>query len=135
MQEVTIAEAAQLLGISSATVKRRLKAGELNGRQASRPQGFLWMVEVDQDHNSTPPTTGSRDHDSNGNSTGAELASLVTVLQAQVTSQADQVKTLTQQLTVKDNMIAELLIVTRQAQAMLPAPDTARRRWWQFLRF
>lgn len=48
--------------------------------------------------------------------------SLVTALQ-------EQVKTLTQQLTVKDHQIAELLIVTRQAQAALPAPPPQHRGW------
>jgi len=134
VQEVTIAEAAQLLGISSATVKRRLKAGELNGRQASRPQGFLWMVEVDQDHNSTPPTTGSRDHDSNGNSTGAELGSLVAVLQAQVASQTKEsdtrIASLETQLGVKDTQIDQLHHLLAQ-QAIQAAPAKS---WWKFWR-
>jgi len=124
VQEVTITEAAQLLGISSATVKRRLKTGELNGRQASRPQGFLWMVEIDQDHSTTPPTTGSRDHSSNGNSTGAELESLVAVLQAQVTSQAEE-------LDARRREVQELHILLQSAQSALPPPHNQRRHWWQ----
>jgi len=122
VQEVTITEAAHLLGVSSATVKRRLKAGELNGRKASRPQGFLWLVEVDRDHSSTPSTTGSRNHDSNGNSTGAELASLVTMLQAQVTSQAEE-------LDARRREVQELHVLLQQAA--LPPPQAQRRRWWQ----
>jgi len=123
VQEVTITEAAHLLGISSATVKRRLKTGELNGRQASRPQGFLWMVEIDQDHSSTPPITGSRDHSSNGNSTGAELESLVAILKAQVTSQAEE-------LNARRREVQELHVLLQQA-ALPPPPQAQRRRWWQ----
>jgi len=117
VQEVTIAEAAQLLGISSATVKRRLKAGELNGRQASRPQGFLWMVTIDQDH-----STASRNHASNGNSTGTELGSLVAVLQAQVTSQAEE-------LDARRREVQELHVLLQTAQSALPPPQAHRRRW------
>jgi len=122
VQEVTITEAAHLLEVSSATVKRRLKSGELNGRQASRPQGFFWLVEVDQDHSSTPPTTGSRHHDSNDNSTGTELASLVAVLQAQVTSQAEE-------LDARRREVQELHVLLQTAQSALNAAPA--RPWWK----
>jgi len=125
VQEVTITEAAQLLGISSATIKRRLKAGELNGRQASRPQGFLWMVEIDQDHSSTPPTTGSRNGGSNSNSTGTELGSLVAVLQAQVASQAEE-------LDARRREVQELHVLLQTAQTALPSPQAQRQGWWKF---
>jgi hypothetical protein len=43
---VTKKEPADCLGISIDTVDRRLKRGELRGRQQARPQGFTWLIEV-----------------------------------------------------------------------------------------
>ena len=43
---VPIKEAAERLGISADTVRRRLKRGELTGRQEPTAQGFVWVVEL-----------------------------------------------------------------------------------------
>ena len=42
-------EAARLLGVSIDTVERKLKRGELNGKQDPRPRGWQWLVEIPQD--------------------------------------------------------------------------------------
>ena len=43
---VTVSEAAEVLGVHEDTVKRRLKMGQLLGRQEQTPRGFRWLVEV-----------------------------------------------------------------------------------------
>ena len=45
-ERVTIREAAQRLGVSPDTVRRRMQRGELEAIQEPRPQGFVWMVEL-----------------------------------------------------------------------------------------
>ena len=47
MVTVSIAEAAQRLGISEKTVRRRLTSGALKGRRVTRPQGYTWAVHLD----------------------------------------------------------------------------------------
>ena len=49
MALVSVIEAAQYLGVSTHTIKRRLKKGELKGEQRATPQGFVWLVEVADD--------------------------------------------------------------------------------------
>jgi len=46
MESVPIKEAAERLGVSADTIKRRMKAGELVGHQKPTAQGFVWLVEV-----------------------------------------------------------------------------------------
>jgi len=43
---VPIKEAAERLGISADTVRRRLKRGELTGKHEPTAQGFTWVVEL-----------------------------------------------------------------------------------------
>ena len=48
--EVTIREAADRLGVSVDTVRRRLKAGELEGRQEPHgASGYRWLVQLPDD--------------------------------------------------------------------------------------
>ncbi len=43
-EQLTIQEAAARLGVSVVTVRRRLKAGHLNGMKVETPQGYEWRV-------------------------------------------------------------------------------------------
>lgn len=43
---VTIKEAAERLGVSQDTIRRRLKMGELTGEREKTRQGFIWRVEL-----------------------------------------------------------------------------------------
>jgi transcriptional regulator of acetoin/glycerol metabolism len=45
-QMVTIAEAAELLGVSRDTIRRRLKSGALTGEQRPAPNGMTWYVTL-----------------------------------------------------------------------------------------
>ena len=47
MATVTIQEAAQHLGVSQDTVRRRIRKEELQARQTPTPQGFRWVVELE----------------------------------------------------------------------------------------
>jgi len=118
VQEVSISQAAALLEISPATVKRRLARGEMKGRQEPRPQGYRWVIEVDTDRINHQRTT----HPSDGNSTGtAELTGLVTTLQAQVQAQGEE-------LEARRREVAEL----HQLLAQQTALNAGRRPWWKF---
>lgn len=43
-ERLTIGEAAERLGVSPDTVRRRLKRGELEGEQEETAQGFIWRI-------------------------------------------------------------------------------------------
>jgi len=109
MAELTITEASRILGLSTATVKRRLASGELTGRKEPRPQGTRWLVEVDTDR---PPLT---DSSLDGSSTGAAELTMIAWLQ--------------EELTARRREISELHVLLQTAQAALAAP---RKPWWRF---
>jgi len=110
MAELTVTEASRILGLSTATVKRRLVSGELTGRKEPRPQGSRWLVEVDTNR---PQIT---DSSLEGSSTGtAELTTLVTVLR--------------EELSARRREVQELHVLLQTAQAALAAP---RKPWWMF---
>lgn len=42
----SVSDAAQALGVSVDTVRRRMKRGELDARREQTPQGFRWLVRL-----------------------------------------------------------------------------------------
>jgi len=117
-----IATAAQLLGLSPDAVRKRLARGSLTGGKG--PDGH-WWIDLDtgvQVTGQRPDNDRMRDSDA--------VTALNTTLDA-VRSELDTVRS---QLAAKDHQIDELLVVVRQAQAMLPAPKVARRWWWLWRR-
>ena len=57
MVTVSIAEAAQRLGVSEKTIRRRLGGGALRGNRISRPQGYVWAVQLDDEVDDQPHST------------------------------------------------------------------------------
>lgn len=112
--QVTIGEAAQRLGVSEHTVRRRVRNGELPGSQVATPQGYTWRVEIPEDL----PTPGS------ANGEIGTLRQLVATLQGRMEAQDSE-------LTAKNEQIRELHVLLQQAQAALPAPKE-NRQWWRF---
>jgi len=111
VQELTITAAAEHLQVSTATVKRRLRSGTLKGRQIPRPQGYTWLIEVDQDQDNHPLTTGS----SEGVNAPVQELTMIAWLQ--------------EELTARRREISELHVLLQTAQAALPTP---RKPWWRF---
>ncbi|MCH7605622.1 MAG: hypothetical protein IH962_00575 [Chloroflexi bacterium] len=54
MEFLAIPAAAQRLGVSIDTVRRRLRKGELPGQHQPTPQGFIWMVKAPSAANGAP---------------------------------------------------------------------------------
>jgi hypothetical protein len=137
---VTKKEAADCLGISIDTVDRRLRRGELRGKQQTRPQGFTWLIEVpDETYNqdareeSPPLGTPVMTPQSTPNMTGEihRLEEMVAVLKDEVSLLHHQLDAQQTQLESKDKQIEQLHVLLQQAQAALPAPR-GNRPWWRF---
>ncbi len=120
--QVGLSEAARLLGISESTARRRLRNGELPGRQVPTKQGFVWMIEVDDALVTDNTDPGEL----------AALRSLVGSLNEQLALLKSQVVAQQDQLVAKDTQIGQLHVLLQQAQAALPAAGD-NRSWWHKL--
>ncbi len=118
VREVSVNEAARLLGVSRDTIMRRIRATELEAHQEPRPQGHVWRVVI-------PDEAISEGHDSDVMGELQTLREMVSMLQAQV--EADR-----EELASKNKQIEQLHVLLQQAQAALPAPRE-NRSWWQRL--
>jgi hypothetical protein len=128
-------EAARRLGVSVATIRRRLHSGELPGFQEPTSQGFKWLVEVPElaigapsKPNSQTNSKGVSDSvsDLDGDTPGASTTN------GEVAALKETIAVLREELEARRREVQELHVLLQQAQAALPAPRD-NRPWWQRL--
>ncbi|MDP8925304.1 MAG: hypothetical protein M3O34_20865 [Chloroflexota bacterium] len=127
---VPVAEAARRLGISAATVKRRIAAGALEAEQLARPQGVEYRVRLPREE---PAPLTERTTSEGAPSTGtaqdvsaairAATAPLVERLAVQDATIAEQARTIERQA----EQVADLReTIGRQGAELEAERDTAR---------
>src|SRR3954452_18472870 len=82
---VTIREAATILGVSSDTIRRRLRSGTLTGERAETPQGFVWYVDLPDDADASPMHTPTQPP------MQVEMADMLAVLREQLAVKDEQI--------------------------------------------
>ena len=127
MAEVSIKEAAQRLGVTEVTIRRRIRDGHLHAHQQPRPQGFTWVVTLpDQGEEASSPSGQSID----GND-GVEDSRREDVLEDIIRRQDETIHHLRHELETRGKEIEQLHILIQQLQHSLPAPREGR-PWWRF---
>jgi excisionase family DNA binding protein len=111
--QVTIAEAAQLLGLSEKTVRRRVLNGRLQGTQMSTYKGYTWLVDLPDDL--AKPESGE-----------------LHALRDRVAAQDRELEAKNHQIEQLHVQIEQLHVLLQQAQAALPSPQGTHRPWWRF---
>ena len=115
MKEVTIAEAAKCLGISTDTIRRRISKGELQARKVPSPHGDQYMVEI-------PDEIYAASQDNNDNCAEIDiLRKTISILETELEARRREVQ--------------ELHVLLQQAQAALPSSKerSSKLSWWRRL--
>jgi len=120
--EMTITEAATHLGITTDTLRRRIRKGTVSARQSPRPQGHVWFVDIDTDEtareNQATPTGRADDND------------LVELLKGQVQDLKAMLEKRDRDLENRTREISELHQLLG-ARSLNPGVD---RPWWAIWR-
>ncbi len=127
MATLTIQAAAQSLGISEITIRRKLRTGQMVGHQEDPPNGRWWVEIADEDLLGLSSNgAGARTDETEARAERAEghlFQDLVDVLK-------DQVATLQHHLDTREREVGELHVIIQQQALALPAP-TSGRGWWR----
>jgi len=115
MPEVTITEAARLLGLSTDSIRRRISKGDLKSRKVASSHGEMYMVEIPDD---TPAV-------------GESPQTALTNNNAEVEALRQTISILETELEARRREISELHILLQRAS--LPAPRVERIPWWRRL--
>jgi len=122
MAKLTIAQAADTLGIAQSTIRKRLRSGDLQGQKVKGAGGFRWEVFV-----ADGPTVKGDTQDGN-HANDAQDGNHDN--HANHANHGDLVEILREELTEKNRQISELHRLLAQT-ALNAAPG---RPWWQFWR-
>lgn len=142
MAVVSLEEAARRLNCSLATVRRRLRNGDLKGCQKPIPQGFIWEIELPDDVTLNPSLKGDMDPATDTDdglpprantepSNVPDDSREVTTLWELVETLKLQVKLQGEELEARRREVQELHVLLQRAQAVLPAPRQDRLSWWR----
>ena len=119
--EVTLIEAAAAYQVSIQTIRRRLAKDLIKGQKRQTPQGFIWMIDLEEETATTPPleevTEGAGAHVNATLGAGAlvgQMQARIDSLEAQLTTRAGEI-----------DHLHQLLAQT----ALNAAPG---RPWWKF---
>ena len=121
MVSVSVMEAATHLGVSTDTIRRRIRNGELQARQEPTPQGYVWRVELPEEAEKAALEATNP----------AAWRELVDVLKDEVALLREQLAAHQEELASKNKQIEQLHVLLQQAQAALPPPRD-NRSWWRF---
>jgi hypothetical protein len=130
-------EAARRLGVSVATIRRRVHSGELQGFQEPTSQGFKWLVEVPE------PTTVGTPSKSNNQTSSEGISDSVSDLgdgmsgssaaNGEVAALKGTIEILREELEARRREVQELHVLLQHSQAALAAPKEDRQSWWRRL--
>lgn len=106
---VGLDEAGRILGVSSETVRRRLKKGDLVGEKVKTDHGYQWFVELEDLAPKDAPTAVVDVVELNKAISPADLAALIEAVQAPLVNQLTQQAQLISELTAKVSELADNL--------------------------
>lgn len=118
MEEVTIAEAAQRLGMSTDSVRRRISRGELKARKVNSSHGEMYLVEVPDDAPQSYTALQGKEEITQALET---LRKAMSIMETELEARRREVQ--------------ELHVLLQQAQAALPTGKnvTLNAPWWKRL--
>jgi predicted ArsR family transcriptional regulator len=127
MALVSLAEAASRLGVSVDTVRRRLQKGELRGQQQARAQGYVWLIEIEEEPD---PGNSPADAEHISQISVAACQAEIGRLEGMVAMLQDRVNSQETELEARRREVQELHVLLQQSQAALPASREGR-SWWR----
>ena len=117
MLELTISQAAQRLGVSMDTIRRRIGNNELKARKVPSSHGEMYIVELPDDTPEAPQTKDARPETSPEVET---LRKMVAILETELESRRREIQ--------------ELHVLLQQAQSSASgAVNTPKLSWWRKL--
>jgi excisionase family DNA binding protein len=114
-QRISVPDAAKLLGISAATVRRRIRDGSLQAERVHRPQGITYVVLVSSNHSNQDDRSKSNHEEeitARLKQSGAPAEAMVSLIQTTIATVlgplVGQVDALRQTVERQADRIAEL---------------------------
>ena len=130
MSRIKIKQAAETLGVSEKTIRRRIAKGQIQATKGKTPQGFIYLIDINDDIPSTsqaPTKLKNETGDSNATQNILDLE----LLKKQFDLKDQQIESQKMQIESQISQINELYKIIPKLESDISAIYD-KSRWWKF---
>ena len=130
MSRIKINQAAEILGVSEKTIRRRIAKGQIQATKGKTPQGFIYLIDINDDippASQTPTKLKNEDSDSNPPQNILDLE----LLKKQFDLKDQQIESQKMQIESQISQINELYKIIPKLESDISAISD-KSRWWRF---
>ena len=133
MSRIKIKQAAEILRVSEKTIRRRIAKGQIHATKGKTPQGFIYLIDINDDIPSTsqnPTKLKNADRDNNPPQNILDLDLLKKQFELkdqQIESQKNQIESQINQI----NQFNELYKIIPKLESDI-SKISDKSRWWKF---
>ena len=130
MSRIKIKQAAEILGVSEKTIRRRIAKGQIQATKGKSPQGFIYLIDVNDDISSESQNSNNLKIADNNNNPPQNILDLE-LLKKQFELKDQQIESQKNQIESQINQINELYKIIPKLESDI-SKISDKSRWWKF---
>ena len=130
MSRIKINQAAEILGVSEKTVRRRIAKGQIQATKGKTPQGFIYLIDINDDISPTSQTPTKLKNEGSDSNPPQNILDLE-LLKKQFDLKDQQIESQKMQIESQISQINELYKIIPKLESDISAIYD-KSRWWKF---
>ena len=130
MSRIKIKQAAEILGVSEKTIRRRIAKGQIQATKGKTPQGFIYLIDVNDDISSESQNSNNLKNADNDNNPPQNILDLE-LLKKQFELKDQQIESQKNQIESQISQINELYKIIPKLESDI-SKISNKSRWWKF---
>tara|TARA_Y100001960_G_scaffold46902_3_gene47358 strand:+ start:6692 stop:7093 length:402 start_codon:yes stop_codon:yes gene_type:complete len=130
LSRIKIKQAAEILGVSEKTIRRRISKGQIQATKGKTPQGFIYLIDVNDDINSTSHDSTKFKNKANESNPPNNVLDME-LLKKQFDLKDQQIESQKTQIESQMNQINELYKIIPKLESDINKISD-RSPWWKF---
>jgi len=130
LSRIKIKQAAEILGVSEKTIRRRIAKGQIQATKGKTPQGFIYLIDVNDDIPSESQNSINLKNADNDNNPPQNILDLE-LLKKQFELKDQQIESQKNQIESQISQINELYKIIPKLESDI-SKISNKSRWWKF---
>ena len=127
---IKINQAAEILGVSEKTIRRRIAKGQIQATKGKTPQGFIYLIDINDDISPTSQTPTKLKNEGSDSNPPQNILDLE-LLKKQFDLKDQQIESQKMQIESQISQINELYKIIPKLESDISAIYD-KSRWWKF---
>tara|TARA_Y100001960_G_C14521217_1_gene751379 strand:- start:23 stop:424 length:402 start_codon:yes stop_codon:yes gene_type:complete len=130
LSRIKIKQAAEILGVSEKTIRRRIAKGQVQATKGKTPQGFIYLIDINDDISPTTQNPEELNTENNASNLPQNILDME-LLKKQFDLKDQQIESQKKQIESQINQIEELYKIIPKLQSDINKISD-KSRWWKF---